>query len=340
MMEEHQLGGKLLAGVSRSFYLTLKALPGSLREPLSIAYLLARAADTIADTAAISSEVRLAELVEFDRLVQRQVRDAVGEEKFCQCMMRDFAPGQTDADESELMRRLPELFDAFHKLRGGAMSNTRDVLSPIVRGQRLDIERFPADGGLRALATGTELEEYTWLVAGCVGEFWTKLCAEEEPAAFVKDTSLPRMMELGRRYGQGLQLVNILRDVAKDFAMGRCYFPKEELDSHGINMAALAERPDLLDPVSAKWLAVARGHLQCGLDYIEGIAMKRLRYATALPVLLGVRTLALIEKASWSERMRGIKVSRGEVGKILLDAGLAAMRQGGVRKLAAKLAHS
>ncbi|MCI0869448.1 MAG: squalene/phytoene synthase family protein, partial [Chloroflexi bacterium] len=43
----------LLKGVSRSFYLTLRVLPGGIREPVGLAYLLARAADTIADTTLI-----------------------------------------------------------------------------------------------------------------------------------------------------------------------------------------------------------------------------------------------------------------------------------------------
>ena len=39
----------VLKGVSRSFYLTMRVLPKNLREPIGLAYLLARAADTIAD---------------------------------------------------------------------------------------------------------------------------------------------------------------------------------------------------------------------------------------------------------------------------------------------------
>ena len=39
----------VLKGVSRSFYLTLRILPKPLREPIGLAYLLARTADTIAD---------------------------------------------------------------------------------------------------------------------------------------------------------------------------------------------------------------------------------------------------------------------------------------------------
>ena len=52
----------LLRDVSRSFYLTLKLLPGSIREQIGLAYLLARATDTIADTGAVSVEERLAAL--------------------------------------------------------------------------------------------------------------------------------------------------------------------------------------------------------------------------------------------------------------------------------------
>ncbi len=48
--ERKDLRGPVLRSVSRSFYLSLRILPAALREPLSLAYLLARATDTIADT--------------------------------------------------------------------------------------------------------------------------------------------------------------------------------------------------------------------------------------------------------------------------------------------------
>lgn len=339
-MEEHELGGKLLAGVSRSFYLTLKALPGGLREPLSIAYLLARAADTIADTAVVADAARMSCLRDFSGLVQAEVRNESREREFCEVMRRDFAAGQTDEDEAELMRRLPELFDAFYRLSPRQMASTRGVLSPIVRGQQLDIERFPADGELRALGTAAELDEYTWLVAGCVGEFWTRLCAEEESGAFSKEVSLENMTELGRCYGQGLQLVNILRDVGKDVSMGRCYFPREEIEAQGLSVAAVGNDVKLLAPMCVKWQKISREHLRLGIDYVESVSLKRLRYATALPLLIGLRTLVLIEKSDWEQRMEGIKISRADVGKIMFEAGIAVLRSGGVRKLAAKLAHS
>src|SRR5207244_7609830 len=48
----------ILRSVSRSFYLSIRFLPAQLREPVALAYLLARTTDTVADTARISPTVR------------------------------------------------------------------------------------------------------------------------------------------------------------------------------------------------------------------------------------------------------------------------------------------
>src|SRR6266576_3062503 len=55
----NRLLGPLLKEVSRSFYLTLRVLPARIRPQISLAYLLARTTDTIADTNAASVEIRL-----------------------------------------------------------------------------------------------------------------------------------------------------------------------------------------------------------------------------------------------------------------------------------------
>src|ERR1035437_10292709 len=63
--QSRELLGNLLKNVSRSFYLTLHVLPATLRTPVGLAYLLARAADTIADTQIIPSQQRLDLLLTF-----------------------------------------------------------------------------------------------------------------------------------------------------------------------------------------------------------------------------------------------------------------------------------
>ncbi|WP_166442787.1 squalene/phytoene synthase family protein [Phragmitibacter flavus] len=332
MSDEKDLGGKLLAEVSRSFYLTLKALPEGVREPLSLAYLMARAADTLADTTVVPGEVRLGCLRDFDGVVQ------VGAEEqgLMARLKSEFMPLQEDEGERKLLDRLPEVVKAYRASDDVDRTMTRGVLGPIVKGQMLDIERFPQDGQVRALVTAAELDEYTWLVAGCVGEFWTKLCVAKLGASFASGTTADEMVRKGVNYGKGLQLVNILRDVAKDGRMGRCYLPLTEIEAVGLTMEEVRAKPAVLLPLTVKWRELAREYLMDGLAYVEALEMKRLRYATALPLLLGFKTLVLIERASQAEWLAGLKVPRGETTKLLFEAGIASATRNGISKLAAK----
>ncbi len=210
------------------------------------------------------------------------------------------------------------------------------MLTTITRGQMLDLQRFPSDGPWHALKTADELDEYTYLVAGCVGGFWTKLCAETSPPVLSGEKTVEEMIVLGIRYGKGLQLVNILRDVGKDLAMGRCYFSLEELKQHGLTLEEVRADPSRLLPVMAPWRKLCREHLACGSEYLRGLVPGRLVYATALPLLLGIRTLARVEQADWATLAKGVKVSRAEVAKLMLDAGVASMRKGGICGLVEK----
>src|SRR4029077_10064780 len=108
-----------------------------------------------------------------------------------------------------------DVFDR-EKVRGAA--------EKINRGQILDLERFRDPRHVVALETAAELDEYTYFVAGSAGEFWTRLCFHHLRKFSPRGES--EMLELGKRYGKGLQLINILRDAGADLRAGRCYFPK------------------------------------------------------------------------------------------------------------------
>ncbi|HEV2045308.1 MAG TPA: squalene/phytoene synthase family protein, partial [Chthoniobacterales bacterium] len=57
-----QLRGSILRSVSRTFYLSVRISPKRLREPVALAYLLARASDTVADTTDLPAELRAEKL--------------------------------------------------------------------------------------------------------------------------------------------------------------------------------------------------------------------------------------------------------------------------------------
>src|SRR5271155_4019907 len=91
--------GPLLKGVSRSFYLTLRVVPIGMRDPIGLAYLLARAADTIADTSLIPPAQRLELLLS----LRSQVNGAPDEGAFLQRMSVEVAGQQTQSDEKVLL---------------------------------------------------------------------------------------------------------------------------------------------------------------------------------------------------------------------------------------------
>src|SRR5580658_1622871 len=87
---------------------------------------------------------------------------------------------------------------------------------------------MPEPSPIIALETVLELDDYTYRVAGCVGEFWTRICrAHLLPQARLDEKQF--VMD-GIRFGKGLQLVNILRDLPADLKKGRCYLPAERLE--------------------------------------------------------------------------------------------------------------
>ena len=79
------------------------------------------------------------------------------------------------------------------------------VCETILSGQRLDVQRFgvQAAHAVVALRTRQEVEDYTWRVAGCVGEFWGLICETHLPGWRQADLSV--MIAAGIRYGQALQ---------------------------------------------------------------------------------------------------------------------------------------
>jgi farnesyl-diphosphate farnesyltransferase len=105
------------------------------------------------------------------------------------------------------------------------------------------------------------------------------------------------MLSLGVQYGKGLQLINILRDVGADLRGGRCYLPAEQLQAAGVSPEEIATRPAAIEAVLRTWQDSAGEGLQAGVDYACSIRPWRVRLATALPALIGARTLALLRTA-------------------------------------------
>ena len=312
---------EILRGVSRSFILTIRALPQGLRRPVAVAYLLARASDTMADTAAAPVEARVQCLRGFMAGLLGQGNGLI--------------PGLADIypdlePEQYLLKNLDRVIAALDALPEADRREIVSLMENITHGQEIDLLKFPDAIIVRALETAEELEEYTYLVAGCVGEFWTRICTAHLPQYGRLD--LDDLCRLGRRFGQGLQLVNILRDLPEDIRNGRCYLPMAELRQAGIaDPQDLRDHLQLAGSVFEHWRQQALGYHEDGRQYIQEIRPLRIRFACLLPWALGVRTLKLMAERSPLEQRERIKVDRKEVGRIMRRALWGAMSNSAVK---------
>ncbi|MDH4152813.1 MAG: squalene/phytoene synthase family protein [Nitrospira sp.] len=284
----------LLKQVSRLFYTTLVVVPADVREQVGVAYLFARAADTIADTELIDRPRRLGFL---HRLRNQFAGDRIDWEQV-RTIQQAVGPLQQDSAERVLLERLDECFEIFLELLPDDRRKIQQVMMTLTQGMEMDLSTFSgaSTADLAALKTLDDLDRYTYSVAGCVGEFWTALmCAHRKALA---NWDVQQMSERGVRFGKGLQLTNIVKDIAHDLQKGRCYIPETMLSEVGLTPQDLLAQRCLsqLRPVLSKLIRMAVEHLDQGWAYTMAIPRHetRLRLACMWPILSAGESLKLV----------------------------------------------
>ena len=285
---------------------------------MGLAYLFARAADTIADTNLIGREERLQYLNQF----RAQFTVNGVQRKEVQAIQLALVAHQTDSAERILLQRLDECLSIYDGFDQGDQERIRWLMGVLPDGMVMDLTRFPGEsvGDLTALQTLDELDRYTYYVAGCVGEFWTKMVCAHRPAMARWD--LAQMAAMGVRFGKGLQLTNIVKDLARDLQNGRCYVPASLLREVGLAPADLLN-PDNLSafrPVLNRLIKLALEHLDQGWLYTMALPRREIRQRLACmwPIILAGETLKLVRSAdNLLDPAVNIKAPRSVVYRVL-----------------------
>jgi farnesyl-diphosphate farnesyltransferase len=308
------LAGNVLKATSRSFYLTLNVLPARVRPQIGLAYLLARTTDTIADTEIVPVVKRLDTL--------NQLRERILGHTSRPLDLGELAQQQGSPAEKLLLEKTEDSLALLKTLSRDDLRLVRDVLATITGGQEMDLSRFAKASAEKviALETAADLDDYTYRVAGCVGGFWTKLCrAHLFPGAKLDEE---QFLADSIRFGKGLQLVNILRDLPEDLKNGRCYLPMDKLERAGlvptVLLSSAGEKKFLR--LYREYLDKAEAHLRAGWNYTNALpsGQFRVRLACAWPILIGVKTIEELRVASVMDLRQRVKVSRSEVRRIIL----------------------
>jgi farnesyl-diphosphate farnesyltransferase len=314
-----ELLGSLLRQVSRTFYLSLAILARPLREPLGLAYLLARAADTVADTRLVARAERMHHL--------QTLRHAyAGRSADIETVTLACAPHQSHDAERRLLERVDAVLAAVAALPDDDRARVRAVLTTITDGMLFDLARFPGEDahGLAALETLESLDHYTYLVAGCVGEFWTDIHLAHRPRLAGWDAAT--MRATGVRFGKALQMTNVLRDVPSDLSHGRCYLPSRELAALGLAPADLLEAAGAARarPLLRRLLGIALAHYNAAWTYTLAIPRRewRMRLACTWPLLIGQATLEAIAAHPNPFASAPVKIARADVRAMLAGSTL------------------
>lgn len=269
-------------------------VPADVRDQVGLAYLFARAADTIADTELIDRPRRL------DFLGQLKAQ-FVGEQISwvqLQDITRALGPLQQHSAERVLLNRLEECFRLFQDFSPEDRRRVQRLMTTLTQGMEMDLAVFPgaSSDDLTALKTLGDLDRYTYYVAGCVGEFWTDLMCGHRKA--LASWSVRQMSEGGMRFGKGLQLTNIVKDVAHDLRRGRCYVPEPMLAEAGLVPRDLLVPENLarFRPVLSRLVKMAVEHLDQGWLYTMAIPRReiRLRLSCMWPILSAGESLKLV----------------------------------------------
>src|SRR5712691_8452965 len=311
----------VLKNVSRSFYLSLSVLPGAMRKQLSLAYLFCRAADTIADTQLFPRCQRFQTLQAFRRQFLQDRPSFDDLEQIKAAML----PQRVKKEDHQLFYHLSDCFHVFEKFSEVDRRLIRELVLTLTHGMEMDLTYFPgkAASTAQALPDLATLDLYTYYVAGVVGEFWTKI--NKVHIQTWQPHKLQALCALGIRFGKGLQMTNILRDLGKDLSLGRCYLPREQLEQLKVRLEELTKPLAIqrLRPLITQLTWQALDHLDQACQYVLQLPRHavRLRLSSMWPLLFAVQTLEVVcrsEALLHSEAH--VKISRGTVYRTMFGS--------------------
>lgn len=276
----------LLDRTSRTFALTIPLLDQPLATDVGLAYLLFRIADTLEDAPLWGRDLRMAALDSFGEWL-------VGEhhERSWLATVEGKRPTDDAGCLALLARAEGVRMSVAQRGEELALAMTMDVVRTSSKMAEF-VARQTENGGL-ALRDLEDLREYCYAVAGIVGELLTEMFLIRDPSL---EPERDALMDLAPAFGEGLQLVNILKDAEGDAREGRSYLPP------GVDRKAV--------------MALARTDLARAGDYVNVLklagASSHVRTFCELPVRLAEATLDRLEEGA-------AKLSREEVMNIFAD---------------------
>ena len=321
----------ILPSVSRTFALSIRLLPGALNDAVLVSYLLCRIADTIEDDHSATVERKSALLhtllAALDDPRAALTLAAAGDE---------LVAGENA--HVELVRGARHVIAVYDSLAERPRARVRHWVTEMVRGMEKFVRLYPHGIRVRSL---DEYKEYCYYVAGTVGNLLTDLWHEHSAAIGIEEYRA--LWRRCREFGEALQTVNILKDIAWDAAHENAiYVPEDSLRAHGSSHRTLLD-PAYIERNHAavqELIALAWRDLDEALEYFVTLPRRalRIRAFCLLPLLFACATLRELNDSRAMLRPGGtVKISRREVRALMATGLLVVGSNAAVRWLAARV---
>ena len=296
----------MLHGVARTFSLTIAQLPIALRALVGNAYLLCRIADTIEDEPALS----LAQKDAFSKRWVKVVGGRTAADSFARELGAHLSASTTDAE-----RRLVAETARVVRINREFSDRQRRSLERCVRIMAhgmVEFQRKATSDGLKAMS---DVDRYCYHVAGVVGETLTELFCDYSAEI---ENHREELLQLSVSFGQGLQMVNILKDIWEDRRRGACWLPRDVFKNAGlVELSTLSpgHAPPGFVVGLTDLVAITRRHLASGLRYVLLIPAREtgIRRCCLLPLGLALLTLRRIHATPAFVSGQEVKVPRNHV---------------------------
>ena len=292
MQEKIKYCENMLPKVSRTFAPTIRRLPNGLRLQVTVAYLLCRIADTVEDNPDLALDDKKCLLD-----LYAQIFKGPRNEQTLNAFMQRLETLPNNTYDERLAHNLPMVMDVYFTFTPSMQS----FIARWVAEMSLGMRKYAQSGQNRTysfLKSMKELDEYTYYVAGTVGYLLTELFSYYSNK--ITPSLKKKLEQLAESFGKGLQLVNIIRDMASDLRRGQSYIPDELLQKYRLTRESIFEQEnaDKAQELFNELILTAVKHLDRAFDYIQLIPKKEtgIRLFCSLPVFWALRTLELIQR--------------------------------------------
>ena len=309
-----------LEEVSRTFSRPIALLPGRLEVAVSLGYLLCRIADTIEDHPAVGADIR-GELFRTFLEILEGDRDPAD-------LAKGFEPVPGEDAELVLARAMPTVMRVFRAQSPSTIAISTRWVAEMARGMDLYTRRQPQEDGFLALYTVSDLDRYCYYVAGTVGHMLTELFVDEMKANGMDERTASALEKKLRAdaesFAEGLQLVNILKDVTDDRERKVSFIPRTSASAAGLEITdlVLPENRRRAHAAVAPLFDLARERLDGALRYALAIPKDEvgIRLFCLLPLWMAARTLVM---ARGNDAMfvagAPVKIRRDEVEALIQE---------------------